>query len=79
MMHADSFSCPVQHHCKQNSNLTTMLCQTHFLCHGRLYEYKAPLDAQELHIYFILQYFIHIDAEEDKGNETEIHRNYTRR
>ena len=57
-------------HGKQTSNLNTMLCQTHLLCQGKLYECKSPLDAQVLLIYlFLLVYFIHINAEPDGARE----------
>jgi len=49
-----------------------MLCQTHLLCQGRLSEYKVPLDAQVLFIYFfLLKYFMHINAKPDRGTRKE--------
>ena len=58
-----------------------LLCQTHLFCQGRLYEYKAPLDAQVLLIYsFLLNKLIYIlilnlkreegEQRKRKGNET---------
>jgi len=77
----------VLHHGKQNYNRNTVLCQTHLLCQGKLYESNAPLDCQVLLInLFLFQYFMHNNAEPDggtereaeqrKGNETEIEKNY---
>ena len=59
-------SCPALW--QQNCNLNTILCQTHLLCQGKVYEWKAPLVSQVLIIYlFLLQYFTCNSAEPAGG------------